>query len=92
MEYSKISNEEFPRKHWSELSGSKGDNFKNLKKNFDYTLPQEWLNSFSSDFGLDYFKISGTTVWAYEKGDNFGFPISCCVEVQRWLEKYYYNK
>lgn len=57
---------------------------------FDYALPQTWLDDFVKRSGLEYHLVLGTTIWAY-LGTVQG-PVSCCIEVQRKLEKLYYER
>lgn len=40
----------------------------------DMALPQDWLNSFTKEFNLDYQKVRYSTFTTYPK-DNFGYVI-----------------
>lgn len=84
------------------ISLSKGECFANLDETFDYALPQNWLDEFSSwcskqpkgavDFthvglGVDYDMIASTTVWSYPANASSG-PVTCCAEVLYAYNKY----
>jgi hypothetical protein len=92
-DYREISNSEFPRYYSEQLPNiSKKECFEKLNKKkyeFDYALPQNWLDSFVEKSHLEYHLVLGTTVWVYEKKGLKSFPVSCCVEVQREIEKEY---
>lgn len=52
----------------------------------DTALPQQWLNQFSKWCSenypaVTYDLIRSSCVWAYHKGNLFGFPVTCCIEV-----------
>lgn len=49
---------------------------------FDYALPQNWLDKFSKLAKLDYHLVASTTFWVLESGCTFGYPVSGCYEVQ----------
>lgn len=53
---------------------------------FDYSLPQEWLNWFCRESGLEYHTVLFTTVWSYA-GGSWGTPVSCWDEVVEWIER-----
>ena len=54
-------------------------------KNFDASLPQDWLNEVSEKSPeLSYDLIRSTTFWVY--GDAYTGPISGCIEVQELIE------
>lgn len=84
-------------KDLEKLNYTKEELFANEKIKFDYSLPQDWLNSFS-DFckkygiNLSYDMISSTTVWGYTKENYYGFPIFACVEVYIEYMTYLVNK
>lgn len=71
------------------LHSTKSELFENLKSTFDYSLPQNWLDSFANwckenNHDTGYYKIMGTTVWAYS--DQYRGPVTCCSEVyDSWL-------
>jgi hypothetical protein len=56
---------------------------------YDYALPQEWLDAFVKECGLEYHLVMMSTVFVY-RGQACG-PVSCVKEVQEALERYYYN-
>lgn len=65
-------------------SASKGDIFSDCGLTVDYSLPQNWLDSFANFWyestGKDiYHTVLTTTCWAY--GDGYQGPITCCQEV-----------
>lgn len=53
-------------------------------ENYDTALPQNWLDWFVKESGLDYYLVLGTTVWSYD--DCNGKPVSGCVEVQAKID------
>ena len=68
---------------------TKGELFKGVKCTFDYALPQDWLDDFSTfckstgDI-VTYDLIRSTTVWAYPKNGKYslyGLPLIACTEV-----------
>jgi hypothetical protein len=77
------------------LHVSKGDLFQPLKNEgceFDYALPQDWLNDLA-DYCRVYFPsvtydlIKSTTVWMYSAGGfTFGDAFTACTEVQRAMD------
>jgi hypothetical protein len=50
-------------------------------KDFDFNLPQEWLNNFCDRLDLNYDLVRSTTFWVYTDKMPFGFPVSGCTEV-----------
>jgi hypothetical protein len=95
MKYSKVLNEDFARISINDLlenPKSKEEVFRGkLNKTFDFTLPQNFVNSMKLNNPLIEGFLVSTTVWVYEPGDNFGFPVSCCIEVQNFLEENYFK-
>jgi hypothetical protein len=92
--FSLVSEDELKR--WTKDAlpeGSKGEVFAPLGRNkeiqFDYALPQQWLDNFVEKSKLPYDLVTGTTVWAY-RGFVEG-PVSCCMEVQICLQSYFYK-
>ena len=71
---------------------TKGDTWKDAPFNFDYALPQGWLDAitkFAIDNGFlscSYDVILSTTVWSYENG--YGAPETCCFEVADLIKNY----
>lgn len=57
-------------------------------KVYDTALPQQWLNNFVKETGLDYHHVLCTTVWMYE--DSSSYPVSCCTEIQEKINRIYY--
>ena len=92
-DYKYIGNAEFPRYYKAQLPDiSKSECFERLNKEkyeFDYALPQNWLDEFVKKTKLEYHLVLSTTVWVYERKGFNSFPVSCCVEVQRAIEKEY---
>jgi len=93
LPYKNIPNSEFPRYYSNQLPNiSKSECFGKLSKEkyeFDYALPQTWLDEFVKKTRLKYDLVLSTTVWVYKRHSFESFPISCCVEVQREIEKEY---
>lgn len=94
--YSFVGNDEFPRYFQKDIPEiSKGEAFSKLSKEkyeYDFALPQFWLDEFVKESGLEYHLILSTTVWVYERGSFRSGAVSICVEVQRALEKYFYKE
>jgi hypothetical protein len=65
---------------------TKAEVFKGLD-NFDFALPQNWLNDFVDWSHFDYSLVLSTTVWSYVSS-LFGMPVSCCIEVQNKIDEY----
>lgn len=72
---------------------TKGELFAELRKDtaheFDYALPQDWLDAFSefckvNDPKITYHLILGTTVWVYPESA----PLTRCTEVDKALDVY----
>jgi len=74
----------------TELRQSKSDIFGDSKLNFDYALPQGWLNAFAdyckaNNHDTTYDMIRSCTVWAFGT-DQYCGPVTCCSEVyDSWL-------
>jgi hypothetical protein len=92
-DYKHIGNDEFPRYYRAQLPDiSKKECFERLSKEkyeFDYALPQNWLDEFVKKTHLEYHLVLSTTVWVYKRNSFESFPVSVCVEVQRQIEKEY---
>lgn len=79
----------------NQMRQTKGELFAQLQREgieFDYALPQDWLNEFSAYCEkhnpiVTYHLISSTTVWAY--GNVFGTPVTVCSDVQVMLDRFY---
>ena len=75
-----------------ETCQTKGDTWNDAPFNFDYALPQGWLDSitkFAIENGFlncSYEVILSTTVWGY--GNGYGAPETCCLEVAELIENY----
>lgn len=65
---------------------TKREKFELYLDNFDYALPQDWLDDFTVEYNLDYGLVLNTTVWCYD-GSIFGYPVTCCTEVQDALNQ-----
>lgn len=95
-EWSLVSEQELMRwsaDHFENFPTTKEQAFNPLKRQsitFDYALPQDWLNWFVKESGLDYHLVLGTTVWSYR--ERMQGPVSCCEEVQVKLEELYYKE
>lgn len=75
-------------KQLEKMNICKGDLIKKMNwKVYDTALPQNWLNWFTDESGLDYWLILSTTVWSYDSNTGFGQPISACIEVQKKIDE-----
>ena len=94
--WSFVDDVEFHRYYSDQLPEmSKGEAFSKLsneKYEFDYALPQNWLDQFVLESRLDYHRVLSTTVWVYERKSHRSGAVSICVEVQRALEIYFYKE
>ena len=66
---------------------TKEELFKN-ESDFDYSLPQTFINNIIKNTDIDYQLLRSTTVWSY-KNNRFGEPLSLCQEIQEKLDKIY---
>ena len=66
---------------------TKEELFKN-ESDFDYALPQTFINDIIKNTDIDYQLLRSTTVWSYKK-NRFGEPLSLCTEIQEKLDKIY---
>lgn len=84
------------------MNVTKEELFKDARFDFDYSLPQEWLNAFSNQLKklpqtkrLTYDVIRSTTVWLEMDGFTFGRPVSICKEVHNAIcancDNYYHG-
>ena len=72
-----------------EMQISKAEFFEGLQIDYDFALPQNWLNAFSDWCAkncpdVSYSMIRSTTVWGYPERDCDSFlpgPIFACSEV-----------
>ena len=82
-------------KQLESLGINKGECFDNYDcDNFDYALPQDWLNDFANwcrdnrmlcgDTSLTYDLIRSTIIWIYPENE----PCTCCHEVYLAFQKY----
>jgi hypothetical protein len=86
---------QFTMKQIENMHVSKGELFQTLKNEgteFDYALPQDWLNDLA-DYCRVYFPsvtrdlITSTTIWVYaSQGFTFGDAYTACTEVQRAID------
>jgi len=53
---------------------------------FDYALPQKWLNHIIKNYDIDYNLLKLTTVWSYKENRIIGKPLSICQEIQEQLD------
>lgn len=60
------------------------ENYKEYRR-CDYALPQQWLDWFVKETGLEYEKVRSSTVWVYTVGFVFGIPFSSDDEVQETI-------
>lgn len=58
---------------------------------FDYALPQQWLDKFTTLAKIDYNLVLSTTFWVYQEGSIFGYPVSGCTEVADKLRAWRYS-
>lgn len=70
---------------------TKGELFQGVRDIFDYALPQDWIDAFSTWCAgrfpeVTYHLILSTTVWAYPRGYLLGRPLTACTEVRRALD------
>jgi len=77
----------YTRQELSDLHLSKGEIFGQLESAFDYALPQNELDYICQISALPYDLIRSTCVYIYDR-DFTGF-VSCCDDVQSFLEDYY---
>jgi len=57
---------------------------------WDFAIPQSWLNCFIEVIGLDYQLVRSTTFWVYDPENScFDRPISGCKEVQEGLRFFF---
>ncbi|GAH06296.1 unnamed protein product, partial [marine sediment metagenome] len=57
---------------------------------WDFAIPQDWLNWFIDVTGLEYGLARSTIFWVYDQGSTcFGRPISGCKEVCEGLKSVY---
>lgn len=75
-----IQENEWSKRDLAENMGLKESN------SFDYALPQNWLDSFVGETGLDYNLVRSTTFMVYSK-NLFGEIVSGCFEVQEQINK-----
>ena len=54
---------------------------------FDYALPQNWLNNFVKRNNLEYDKVRFSTVWYYQDDPRIDYPVSFCQEIQLIIDK-----
>ena len=66
---------------------SKKDVFGQLESEFDYALPQNWLDDAVQKTGLPYNLVMSTCITSYQDS-FFGTIFSCCSEVQSELDRY----
>lgn len=88
MDYTKYTFTEL-----NQMGVTKGELFAELRKDktheFDYALPQDWLNEFATFCEkhaplVTYDLIRSTTVWVYPESA----PMSLCIEVDAALDVY----
>lgn len=63
-----------------------------LDVTYDPALPQQWLDSFSTKYNLDYDMVCSTTVYAYSEDCRFGIPCSAYIPIQECIEKEFHNE
>jgi len=79
---------------WDEIlkkNQTKADLFKPLQdaeQDFDFALPQQWLNYMVSGYNIDYEMVRFSTVWLYPQDR----PFSMCAEVAKKISDYYYQE
>jgi hypothetical protein len=69
---------------------------KGLIKEYDYALPQHWVDEFAGKLKKDnkengYDIVIGSFIWAYDKTGSTGYPFPVTDEAETLLEKYYPN-
>jgi hypothetical protein len=73
---------------------TKKELFEQLADEFDYTLPQDWLNDFADWCVVNYPNVTydlirSTTVWSYAQGNYIsGFPVTVSKEVDTALQSF----
>jgi hypothetical protein len=83
-----IKHKVFKKDELERTGWTKGELLKHMELDVtvDTALPQQWLDQFVKQTGLDYHLVLGTTFFAYSDELNlFGVPVSGCYEVNQRL-------
>jgi len=82
-----MTREQIERGNMSKMDLARILELKTNYREFDYAIPQAWLDEFCYRAKLDYNAVRQSTFWVYPKNNFMGHPISAWDKVQKEIEK-----